>query len=83
MRAVHLLEEEGQLRDNEVVVLLHPLVVPLHVYVLHHHAICLNGPPNFAIVPQDEVPSGHGASDGARVDGTEPDKDGLHQVAAM
>lgn len=85
------------LHHNFFVLPAHSLVMPLHQGgvahihqlqggLLHNSPIGQNAPPDFPVVLQDEIPSGHCASaplPGTAVDGTEPDKDGLNQTAAI
>lgn len=85
------------LHHYRIVLSFHPAVVPLnqggmaHVHqldggLLHYWCIAQNAPPDFSVVLQDEVPSGHCASPlllGTPVDGTEPDKNSFNQARTV
>lgn len=85
------------LHHHSVLLPLHPLVVPLHQggvahihqlhgSLLHNSPVGQNALPDFPVVLQDEIPSGHCAIPpllGTAVDVTEPDKDGLNQAATI
>lgn len=82
---------------HHIVLPLNPLVEPLHqggvthIYqlkggLLPNCSIGQNVPPDFPVILEDEIPSGHYTSHpllGTVVDGKEPDKDGFNQAAAI